>query len=240
MLDVGRRQALEIFGAYGPRIREDIPQFVKAEHEASSDAQEASGHRSKGVYGEYWRGILERFESFGRLPGAALVRPGKASYKIPVVNGVALFPWRPSGSFEAGMPSVPFGTSDSRVAITRIRPPAVQGVLDIDLPDAGLTEEERNFLDDFQEIMKEPAVAAGRLVLVAIGSSVGRLSSLEWGEVALTSSGCLDWLGFHESLLSVPRSVPVSTSPTRTFTSGAVPSKFSRNVGEALVTQSNE
>lgn len=226
MLDAGRRWALEIFGAYGPRIREEIPQLVTAEHEASSDAQDASGHRSKGVYGEYWRGILERFERFGDLPGAALVRPGRAPYRVPVVNGVALFPWRPGSNFDAGLASTPFGTSDSRIALSRIQPPPVQGVLDIDLPDTGLTEEERKFLDTCRTITEDPEVTSGRLVLVAIGSSMSGLSSLRWGEVVLTPNKCLDWIGFRESLLSLPVSRPVSTSPTRTFTSGAVPSKF--------------
>lgn len=226
MMDEGRRWALEVFGAYGPRIREEIPQLVAAEHEASSDAQEASGHRSKGVYGEYWRGILERFEKLGDLPGAALVRPGKAPYKVPVVNGVALFPWRPGSNLDAGLASTPFGTSASRIALSNIAPPCIQGSLDIDVPDAALTEEELSFLDTCQTITEDPRVTSGRLVLIAIGSSTRGLSSLHWGEVKLAPNKCLEWVGFNEGLLSLPTSRPVSTSPTRTFTSGAVPNKF--------------
>lgn len=93
-MDIGRRWALETFGQYGPRLRDEIADMVVREHEASLDAQEACGHRSQSVYGEFWRGILERFEAFGNLPGASLVRPGDAPYKLPVVNGVVLFPWR--------------------------------------------------------------------------------------------------------------------------------------------------
>jgi len=93
-VDQGRRWAIETFGTYGVHIRDLVPRLVREEHTASADAQDASGHRSKGVYGEFWRGILEKFEQFGKLPGATLIRPGQAPYNIPVMNGVALFPWR--------------------------------------------------------------------------------------------------------------------------------------------------
>lgn len=87
----GRRWAIETFGAHGVYIRDLVSRLVREEHTASADAQEASGHRSRGVYGEFWRGILEKFEQFGKLPGATLIRPGQAPYSIPVINGAALF-----------------------------------------------------------------------------------------------------------------------------------------------------
>src|SRR5213082_3486600 len=99
-METGRRWALETFGRLGPQIRDQLGDMISSEHEASVDAQEASGHRSHGVYGQFWRGILEKFESFGRLPGATLIRPGDAPYKLPVVNEVALFPWRYAKSRE--------------------------------------------------------------------------------------------------------------------------------------------
>ena len=138
-MDAGRRWALETFGMYGPRIREQIAGMAREEHEASLDAQEASRHRSFSVYGEFWRGILERFEAFGGLPGASLERPGDAPYRIPIVDGVALFPWRYAKSRETELASTPFGTSDARMAVVNLRPTPVQGAFDFGLPDAGFS-----------------------------------------------------------------------------------------------------
>jgi len=225
-MGAGRRWALETLGTYGPRIREQIAQMVKDEHVSSLDAQDASGHRSRSVYGEFWRGILEKFELFGDLPGATLVRPGGAPYRIPVVNGVGLYPWRYAKNRETELVSTPFGTSDARMALADLRPPAVQGAFDFALPDAGLTEEEQDLLATFQSVTADPVVTSSRLLLVAISSSVNGLFSVQWGEVALAPTGYVEWIGFHESLMSMQSSQPVSTAPTRTFTSGELPSKF--------------
>ncbi|MAU81218.1 MAG: hypothetical protein CME34_04975 [Gordonia sp.] len=225
-MDVGRKWALETFGKYGPLVRGQIAELVKKEHEASADAQEASGHRSHGVYGEFWRGILEKFEAFGSLPGAALVRPANAPYKIPVVNGVALFPWRYAKTRDSDMATTLFGTSDTRVEIANLRPPAVQGEFEFDLPDPGIDDEERQLLLTLQSAVEDPVVTSGRLVLVAVASSVRGLFAVEWGEVELDSTGFVRWTGFQESLLSVVPTAPASTSPTRTFTTGDIPRKF--------------
>lgn len=236
----GRRFALELLGPYGPRTRERIAEMVKAEHEACVDAQEASGHRSRGVYGEFWRGILEQFEEFGILPGATLVCPGSAPYKIPVMNGVALFPWRYARSRETRLAETPFVTSDARAAATALRLPIVDDGLDLGFPDAGLTTEEAELVNSFVGATKDPAVTTGKLVLVAISSSLNGLFAVEWGEAQVTSAGFVEWSGFHESLLQLPVKRPVSTSPTGTFTTGPLPSKFPQAEGEVADDEGNE
>ena len=224
LMDAGRRWALETFGTYGPRIREQVAEMVKAEHVASLDAQEASGHRSRSVYGEFWRGLLEKFEAFGELPGAAMVRPGEAPYRLPVVNGVVIFPWRYAKSRETDFNATRFATSDARIAVTSMRTPSVQGSLELDLPNPGLSEDERQLLAALQA--DDPVIASSRLVLVAISSSVSGLFAVEWGEVILNNSGYLEWVGTPESLLQLPPSKPASTSPSGTFTDGNPPKRF--------------
>lgn len=225
-MDAGRRWALETLGTHGPLIRDRIPALIMAEHHGSLGAQDASGHRSTGHYGLFWRGILEKFEELGQLPGATLVRPDKAPYKIPVVNGVAIFPWRYSPSVKREMASVRFGTSDSRTAIADIRPPMLQGELDLDVPDPQLTDEERILVDGFNRYIKDPVVDTGRLVLVAICSSVRGLNAAQWGEAVLTPDGFISWVSQPEDLLALPEMRPVSTSPVGTFTTGPIPNKF--------------
>ncbi|NKY27781.1 hypothetical protein [Nocardia gamkensis] len=239
-MELGRRWALETLGEYGPRIREEIAEMVRAEHVASVDAQEASGHRSQSVYGEFWRGILERFEQLGELPGVVLVRPGQAPYKIPVVNGVALFPWRFGKSATDEPEGVLFGTSDARIAAANLKPVAEQGVLDFDLPDPGLTAEEREFFKTLQDVVKLPAVTTGRLVVVAISSSVRGLHLVQWGEVTLTDDGNILWTGARESLMKVSYSRPASTAPTGDFTTGAVPQKLKPAEPDAVNSENDE
>jgi hypothetical protein len=225
-MDPGRQWAMEILGTYGPYIRDQIAEMVKTEHEASVDAQEASGHRSRSVYGQFWRGLIEKFEVFGELPGATLVRPGEAPYKIPVVNGVVVFPWRYAKNRETDFAVTRFGTSEARLAVATLRRPLVQGALDLDVPDPGLDEEERRMLAAIQEIADDPVVSCKRMVLVAISSSVSGLFSVLWGEANLTSVGFVEWVGTPESLLMLQPSRPASTSPTATFTDGVPPKKF--------------
>lgn len=223
-MDAGRRWALETFGTYGPHIRAQVAEMVKAEHEASLDAQEASGHRSRSVYGEFWRGLLEKFEAFGELPGGTLVRPGEAPYKLPVVNGVVLFPWRYAKSRDTEFATTRFATSDARAAVATLRAPSVQGVLDLDLPEPGLDEEERRLLAALHA--DDPIISSSRLVLVAISSSVSGLFSVEWGEAKLSVAGFIEWVGSPENLLQLPPSKPASTSPSGSFTDGVPPKKF--------------
>lgn len=223
-MDAGRQWALETFGTYGPRIREQIAEMVQAEHDASLDAQEASGHRSHGVYGEFWRGLLEKFEAFGKLPGATLVRPGEAPYKLPVVNGVVLFPWRYAKSRETDFATTRFATSDARVAVSTLRAPATQAALELGVPDPGLDEDERRLLEALHA--DDPIIASSRLVLVAISSSVSGLFSVEWGEAKLNAAGYIEWIGTPESLRSLPPTKPASTSPMASFTDGVPPKKF--------------
>lgn len=227
-MDKGRRWAIETFGAQGVHLREQVPQLVRAEHIASADAQEASGHRSLGVYGEFWRGILERFETFGNLPGATLFRPGNAPYRIPVIEGVPLFPWRYSKSRDGHFTSTPFSTSPAREAMFDLSQLEVQSEIDLGIHAPELTEEEQELADLLKQTGESDLVASDQLVVVAISSSPSGLFEITWGDVSLTSDGCLEF-GYSESLLEVrpaPRTKPNAVpDEERTFTSGDLPQK---------------
>ena len=230
-MDEGRRWAIETFGAQGVYIREQVPQLVRAEHVASTDAQEASGHRSLGVYGEFWRGILEKFEAFGNLPGATMFRPGEAPYRIPVINGVALFPWRYGKSRDGEFVSTPFSTSPAREAMFDLAGLELQAELDLGVRRPELSDEEQELADLVEKARESELVTSDKFVVVAIASSPSGLYEMRWGDVSLTGDGCLEF-GFSESLLGVkstalptPRAVP---DEERTFTSGELPQK---NIG---------
>lgn len=95
--------------------------------------------------GEFWRGILEKFEQFGNLPGSTLIRPGQAPYRIPVVNGVAIFPWRYGRNSEGDLTATPFLTSDAREAIFDLSDVEVQQEFDLGLTRPELTPEEQGW-----------------------------------------------------------------------------------------------
>lgn len=237
-MDDGRRWAIETFGAQGVAIRERIPVLVREEHMASADAQDASGHRSQSVYGQFWRGILERFEEFGRASGNSLIRPGQAPYKIPVINGVALFPWRYGTGRDWDVDSGRFTTSDARVAMFDIKPGPVQGELGLGLPRPELTPEEQELADTVEKAISDSLVTARKLVVVAISSSALALHDLQWGEAGLTADGYLRW-GFNEGLLTVQATLTAVADSASTFTTGEPPTKTIRrqegdeNTGDA-------
>lgn len=223
-MEDGRRWSIETFGAPGVYIRNLVPQLVREEHTASADAQDASGHRSKSVYGEFWRGILERFEVFGKLPGATLIRPGRAPYNIPVINGVALFPWRYGRSRDGDLATTPFVTSEARTAMLDLRV-ATQPELNLGVPRPELTEEEQQLAEVVEAAMADAEVSSRKLVVVAISSSVIALHDITWGDVTLNDDGYLVY-GFSESLTSLKPSKPFSVPDKgKTFTSGELPTR---------------
>jgi hypothetical protein len=225
LVEDGRRWAIETFGTAGVYIRDLIPQLVREEHTASADAQEASGHRSKGVYGEFWRGILEKFEQFGKLPGATLIRPGLAPYSIPVINGVALFPWRYSRTRDGDIATTRFDTSEARAAMFDLRDVVIQPELNLGLPRPELTAEEQDLVKIVEAAMSDAQVISGKLVVVAISSSVVGLHDMAWGEVTLNGDGSLEW-GFHENLMRMRSARPFAVpDENKTFTSGEPPTK---------------
>lgn len=228
----GRRWAIETFGEFGVHIRARAAELVREEHAALVDAQEASGHRSQGVYGQFWHGILERFEEFNNLPHAALIRPGKAPYRIPVINGVALFAWRWTGASGVEMGSVPFVTSDSRAAMFELDSVATQGKFELGMPEAGLSDEEREFAEVVEAAMADSLVTANKVVIVAISSSAMGLHRMSWGEATVTGDGYLQW-GFTEDLRDVPAPGPVAVADGgKSFTSGEPPAKKLRMQSE--------
>ena len=224
-MEDGRRWAIETFGTPGVYVRNLVPQLVSEEHTASADAQDASGHRSKGVYGEFWRGILEKFEQFGKLPGATLIRPGQAPYSIPVINGVALFPWRYSRNRDGDLATTRFVTSEARAAMFDLSDVVIQPELNLGLPRPELTAEEQELAEIVEAAMSDAQVTSGKLVVVAISSSVIGLHDMMWGDVGLNDDGRLDW-GFRENLMGMKSAKPFAVpDEDKTFTSGEPPAK---------------
>lgn len=229
-MDAGRRWSLETFGAQGPLIRERVPTLVQDLHRAMADAQEASGLRSRAVYGQIWRGLVECFEEFGHLSGAVLVSPGKAPYRIPVVNGVAIFPWRYGDGTQGAAAEITFATSDARTALLTLAPVPVQPEFDLGLTEPDLSDDERQLLVDL--------LSGGsfeyrlRVVVVAVASSMAGIQEVVWGDVELASDGCLAFTWREALVQSAAGQLTAIDSGTRTFSAGDLPKKNLRMQGE--------
>jgi len=232
-MDDGRRWAIETFGADGAYIRSRIPEMVRAEQEASADAQEASGHRSRSVFGQFSTGMLERFQEFARLPGGALVRPGQAPYKVAVVNGVALYPWRYGDGRQGEASQVPFATSDARTALFELGPAPIQAELDLGLSRPDLSAEDAALVALLREEEGAEAERPRKVVVVAIACSMVGVQDTRWGEVSLTTDGFLKWQE-AETLVHLTPTAPTSVlDGTRTFLAGEPPRKALRLQAEA-------
>ncbi|WP_280424858.1 hypothetical protein [Nocardia carnea] len=238
-MDESQDWARRILGSHGPTLRELIPQVVKEVHAASVESQKSSQQKATRAYGLFSSGVLERFECFGKLAGATLISPGGANYWVPVVNRIAIFPWRFARNPGKRMEDTPFSTSVARTELPELHRQPMQGTLDFDLttqPSASISNDSE-LTDRVEGITNHPDAASHGLVLVAINSSVEELHSVEWGLAVSTVDRRLEWRDFHEVLLTAHHPGPVSTSPNRTFTSGEIPRRLSRDGDDAVDTQ---
>ena len=87
------------YGCFGDNWARLVPALINAgvaAHERAMDAKEASRLGSNDAYGATcWLSLFE--ENSGRLrflPGAAVVRPGRARYSLVALSGVLVFPAR--------------------------------------------------------------------------------------------------------------------------------------------------
>lgn len=91
--------ARERFGPAASKLMLAIPAAIERAHERAVGSYDAGGHSTHDDYGTIW---LKAHEELVRhvcdaILEAHVIRPGKsrkARYFLPVVNGVALYPWR--------------------------------------------------------------------------------------------------------------------------------------------------
>lgn len=191
---------MERFGDDGLALREGIPEMLRYCHRGMADAQEQAPIKSQSVYGQMWRSVHDELEErFRSLATAQLYRPKNAPYKVLVVNGTALFPWRYAHDARAGVDQASFG---SQVSDTR------RGVLGgVDVPDmlpfgestTPWLPEEAAEIERYRAEFRETA-AEHPVVVIAYASNPDALLNAWWGDVKrLREDGTLEW-GWREQL----------------------------------------
>lgn len=223
-----RTRCLELFGADGPLIRDQIPDLFANLHARMADAQEVSGQISRGVYGQIWRGAFEELQkAFGHLQGATMFTPQGANYRVVMVNGVAIFAWRYSLGHASSADTARFAPSGARLALFEQTRPELPQQFDFGVERSHLIDEDVEILNSRAVNLAQVLADAKSTVVIAYSSSVDGLHSLEWGLVShIDKRGYLHWGDFHEKLnVGEGELVVVGTHEPGDFASGEVPSR---------------
>ena len=190
----------ERFGDGGPALRDGIPEMLRDRHRGMADAQEQAPIKSQSVYGQIWRSVHDEIEErFGSLAAAQLYRPKNAPYRVLVVNGTALFPWRYAHDARTELDRASFGleVSDARKAV--LAGVELPGMLPFgEITTSGLPEEEAE-IERYRAQFRETA-AQHPVVVVAYASNPDALLNAFWGDIKrLREDGTLEW-GWREQL----------------------------------------
>jgi hypothetical protein len=190
---------LERFGADGLKLRRDLPAVMWDRHLGMADAQKVAPMRSSAVYGQMWRAVHDGLlDSFANMPSAQLYRPVNAPYKLVVINGTVLFPWRYADNTRTDLDQATLGpqvSSSRRAALAGAKVPDMLpfGDLTSEVVDPAEAEEVEKFRQTFRAASAEHPVVA-----IPYASNMRALLSLYWGDVkSLRSDGSIDW-GYRE------------------------------------------
>jgi hypothetical protein len=148
-------------------------------------------------------------DQLGSLPTAQRYRPPGAPYKLPVVNGVALFPWRYAHDAVTELAQASFGLDASATRIDVLTRGAdvpdmlpFGEVTNYDIPEVAALDIER-YRAQFRE-----TAAAHPVVVVAYASNPDALHNIHWADVkSLRADGTLE-LGYREPLYVRPSPPP--------------------------------
>jgi hypothetical protein len=175
-----------------------------------ADAQDSAPIKAHSVYGQMWKSVHEQFaDQLGSLPTAQRYRPPGAPYKLPVVNRVALFPWRYAHDAVTELAQASFGLD---VSATRkdvlTRGADVPDMLPFgEITNSDLPEEAALDIERYRAQFRETA-AAHPVVVVAYASNPDALHNAHWAVVkGLRADGTLE-LGYREPLYLRPSPPP--------------------------------
>ena len=196
-----RARLIERFGTHGSRLRTEIPALLQYCHRGMADAQERAPLRSQAVYGQIWRSVHDALEEdFRSLTTAQFYRPPSAPYKVLVVNGTALFPWRYAHDAVTKVDDASFGLDVSPTRKMILAGVAVPDLLPLgDLPPSDLPAEEAEEIERHRAAFRETA-AEHPVVVIAYASNPAALLTAIWGDIMqLRADGTLEW-GWREHM----------------------------------------
>lgn len=221
-----RAWLMERFGSEGSRLRDGIPAMLRHCHRGMAEAQERAPMRSQAVYGQIWRAVHDAIEEdFGSLTSAQFYRPRNAPYKVLVVNGTALFPWRYAHDSVTDLDQASLGVDVSPTRRAVLAGAALQDMLPFgEMTTADLPAEEADEIERYREAFRETA-AEHPVVVLGYASNPAALLTAVWGDIKqLRADGTLEWgwrewLDIHQPTPPGYRLIPVQDDNRPSFTS---------------------
>lgn len=219
-----------LFGQETELLKSKLVDVIVAAHNRHVEAQDVSGQPGQSVYAQLWRALPAVCTEAVTTQWASVetVQPGRAGYRLPVLQDTVIFPWRPP---HGGDPTItPFISSPSRAELFTLKPNA-QAMLDLD----GVEHDGSD--SDLEEALHEVVELAAerhlRVVMVTVESDASRLRRITWGVVepaiddsTVCFSGIETLLIGDDAALDLPA---IGTAPTKagpgehTFASSLAP-----------------
>jgi hypothetical protein len=227
--------AVGLFGVNTDKIKQKLVEAIDAVHRRHVEAQLVSGATDQSHYGLIWKALPPACINalLNVVVTTDTVNAGRAGYKLPVIDGTVIFPWRPPNG---GNPSkTRFITSPSRGLVFDLKA-NVQEMLDL----AGFVSDVETLGEIEMDLVQLVGFARDenlRVVVVAVESDVTRLRCISWGEVIPNDDGTVRFIdpetlfSGDEARVDTIASVPdVSNKPdgsaARSFDEGLPPKPF--------------
>jgi len=113
----------QVLGAEGPHVRSVLPWVLVATHNRFVATYIDLNLGNATPYGLMWLGVPKALVSeFAGLAGVQVYHPPRASYKLPVINGVPLIPWRYAKDRKTNVEEVLFGKPVSEPRKSAFKP----------------------------------------------------------------------------------------------------------------------
>lgn len=196
----GMAWSRRVLGEVGPHVRSVLPWVLATTHSRYAAMQTALDLGSAAPYGLMWLGVPKALvEEFNGVATVQLYRPPRASYKLPVINGVPLIPWRYAKDRKTNVEDVLFGKPVSETKKAVFQPLNIQ--LELPLGEEGLgdaiiaelTSEQRQELDAYGEDIRELAAAHRLVAVAAYASNPDALHCCYLGYAELGDDNMLKW-----------------------------------------------
>jgi hypothetical protein len=216
MTDVeGLAWSRQVMGEAGPHVRAEVPQILAATHDTYAAQHAALDLGSADAYGLMWLAVPRALtRELAGVAGVHPYRPRGARYKLPVINGVPLVPWRYAKDRTTNITDVPFGhpVSDARRSVFE----PLNLPLELELGETGLgdaviddlTDDEQNELSGYLEAIRELAEDGRRIAVLGYASTPDALLRGYLGYADLSADDRLVW-AFREEL-----QLPTTARPT--------------------------
>ncbi|MGI9000885.1 MAG: hypothetical protein ACR2GH_04390 [Pseudonocardia sp.] len=198
----------QVLGEAGPHVRSVLPRVLAATHNRYAAIHAHLELGNAAAYGLMWLAVPRALvEELAGRQGVQVHRPPRASYHLPVINGVPLVPWRYAKDRTTSIDDVPFGHPVSETRRSLFEPLELPLELELELGEPGLgdglladlTGDQREELGSYVEAVRELATDGQRIAVLGYASTPEALLRGYLGYAELRADDRLDWI-FREDL----------------------------------------